>query len=65
MRECVCIQVALDWDGPAEDVCEHFNQLLRSIKSGEFLDQLSDCQLFMDSASFSYLTESCLNLNFH
>jgi hypothetical protein len=36
------------------DCCEHGNEPSRSIKGGEFLDLLSDCQLFKkDSAPWN------------
>jgi hypothetical protein len=37
------------------DSCEHGDEHSGYIKGGEFLDYLSDCQLFRDSASMSLL----------
>jgi hypothetical protein len=41
-----------EWNQVA-DSCEHSYKLSGSIKVGEFLDQLGDCQLLKDSASYS------------
>jgi hypothetical protein len=40
--------------------CEHNNEPLGSIKGGEFLDQMSNCQLLKDSAPRSSLVISVL-----
>jgi hypothetical protein len=38
---------------PVAGTCEHVNEYSGSIKGGEFLDYLSDCQLIKDSAPWS------------
>jgi hypothetical protein len=40
---------------PVAGSCEHCNESSDSIKGGEFLDQLTDCQHRKDSAPWSYL----------
>jgi hypothetical protein len=44
--------------GPVVGSCEHGNGTSGYVKEGEFLDWLSNCQVFKDSAPCSYLVSA-------